>query len=172
MYNLYQCNKNDTARFILGKDGDNKLFIIGLNPSTANHEKSDTTVAKVEKVAINNGYKGFVMANLYPFRATDPNNLPQTENKYLIRENLKAIQKLAETEEKPIFWAAWGNDITKKPYLINALKQIVEVVKKANGTWVNYGELTKQKHPRHPSRLSYSWSFSEFNIDNYLENIT
>tara|TARA_R110000787_G_scaffold42161_3_gene103679 strand:+ start:2785 stop:3021 length:237 start_codon:yes stop_codon:yes gene_type:complete len=76
MYDLYQCNSDDSARFILGKNGARKLFVVGLNPSTANKEKSDTTVAKVETVARNNGFDGFVMANLYPLRSTDPNELP------------------------------------------------------------------------------------------------
>ena len=80
MYDLYQCNKDDTSRYILGKDGDKKLFVIGLNPSTANKEKSDTTVAKVEKVAIDNGFDGFVMANLYPYRSTDPDGLPDDKD--------------------------------------------------------------------------------------------
>jgi hypothetical protein len=171
MYDLYQCNEDDTARFILGKNGNKKLFVIGLNPSTANKEKSDTTVAKVEAVASKNGFEGFVMANLYPLRSTDPNGLPEIASEDLIIKNMKAIQELAHTEKAPVFWAAWGGDITIRPYLGIALRRMVEAVKKMNGTWVHYGELTKYGHPRHPSRLSYSWVFSEFDVSNYVQNI-
>jgi hypothetical protein len=171
MYDLYQCNEDDTARFILGKNGNKKLFVIGLNPSTANKEKSDTTVAKVETVASKNGFEGFVMANLYPLRSTDPNGLPEIASEDLIIKNMKAIQEFAQTEKAPVFWAAWGAGITIRPYFGIALRRTVEEIKKMNGTWVHYGELTKYGHPRHPSRLSYSWVFSEFDVSNYVQNI-
>ncbi len=172
MYDIYQCNEDDTVRFILGKNGNKRLFVIGLNPSTANKEKSDATVAKVEAVASKNGFEGFVMSNLYPLRSTNPNSLPEIANEDLILKNIKAIKDLAQTEKKPVFWAAWGGDITIRPYLGIALKLMAEEVKEMNGTWVHYGELTKYGHPRHPSRLSYSWVFSEFDVSSYVQNIS
>ncbi len=172
MYDLYQCNKDDSARFILGKSGSNKLFVVGLNPSTANKEKSDTTVAKVETVALNNGFDGFVMANLYPLRSTNPNNLPAKEDQGLLMKNIEAIQELANTEQAPVFWAAWGGKITTRTYLPRALELLAAVVKALNGSWLHYGKLTKYGHPRHPSRLSYSWKFSEFDVLNYIRKIT
>jgi hypothetical protein len=51
MQDLYQENRDDSAHYIIGKNGEKKIFAIGLYPSTANREKSDTTVAKVEAVA-------------------------------------------------------------------------------------------------------------------------
>ena len=50
-YDLYASSSNDRCRFVLGRDGDRKIFVIGLNPSTATRDASDTTVAKVEEVA-------------------------------------------------------------------------------------------------------------------------
>ena len=64
--------------------------MIGLNPSTATRDKSDTTVAKVEAVARRNGHDGFVMLNLYPLRATKPSTLPQRANATQLRRNLDA----------------------------------------------------------------------------------
>ena len=111
------------------------------------------------------------MANLYPLRSTDPNALPEIESEDLVIRNMKAIHELAQTEKTPVFWAAWGGDITIRPYLGIALKLMAEMVNEINGTWVHYGELTKYGHPRHPSRLSYSWAFSEFDISTYVQNI-
>lgn len=170
-YNLYKSNELDTARFILGKDGSKKLFVIGLNPSTANKEKSDTTVAKVEKVAAANGFDGFVMANLYPVRSTDPHCLPTIKNDFLFQSNINSIRELAKSEKSPVFWAAWGGDITLRPYLTESFKMLNALVTDLNGSWVNYGELRKDGHPRHPSRLSYSWAFSEFDILNYSKQL-
>jgi len=169
MYDLYQCNSDDSARFILGKDGTSKLFVVGLNPSTANKEKSDTTVAKVETVARSNGFDGFVMANLYPLRSTDPNGLPAVADDDLFLSNINKIMLLAERENKPIFWAAWGGDIVLRPYLTESFNALDALITKINGCWVHYGELRKDGHPRHPSRLAYSWQFSAFDAANYAQ---
>ena len=75
MYDIYSNDRNDTLRFTLGKSGSRKLLTVGLNPSTATQETSDTTVAKVEGVAKRTGFDGFVMLNLYPIRSTDFNAL-------------------------------------------------------------------------------------------------
>ena len=80
MYDIYQNDCQDKWRYTLGKAGANPLVVIGLNPSTATQEKADTTVAKAEKVALQQGYDGFIMLNLYPIRATDYRKLPVKVN--------------------------------------------------------------------------------------------
>lgn len=172
MYDLYQCNEDDTARYILGKNGTRKLFVVGLNPSTANIENSDTTVAKVETVANNNNFNGFVMCNLYPLRSTDPNGLPQNEDEILLKTNQHQVINLAKDVQNPVFWAAWGSNIALRPYLAQALHALSLEVQVLEGKWLHYGDLTKSGHPRHPSRLSYSWIFSEFDIVSYVQNIS
>lgn len=169
MYDLYRSNKQDSERYILGKNGNKKIFIIGLNPSTANKEKSDTTVAKVEKVALSSGYNGFVMANLYPLRSTQPNNLPLTPSLEAITTNIVEIIHYAKESTDPVFWAAWGVNISIRKYLLESFVLLTEEVRKINGTWKCYGNLTKSGHPKHPSRLSYDWSFNDFSVDNYVE---
>jgi len=171
MYDLYHCDNTDSSRFILGKNGTKKLFVVGLNPSTANKEKSDTTVAKVEKVARSNGYDGFVMTNLYPLRSTDPKDLPQDYDKALFDENIEQIIKSASAGNNPEFWAAWGKDIILRPYLSESLKTLERAVKDIKGNWLHYGELLKNGHPRHPSRLSYEWEFYNFDTYAYLEKL-
>lgn len=167
MYDLYQANRDDSVRYILGKTGPKKLYVIGLNPSTANREKSDTTVAKVERVAAANGYDGFVMANLYPVRSTVPANLPTSADKNLFSHNISKIIRMAKVEDSPVFWAAWGGNICIRPYLIDAFGQLNKRISRINGKWVHYGELLRNGHPRHPSRLSYNWHFSSFDPVSY-----
>ena len=169
MYDIYQSNNLDTARFSLGKNGKKKLFIIGLNPSTANKENSDTTVTKVEKVAVNNGFDGFVMLNLYPLRSTNPNGLPQKVDAALAYENTEKIIALVSKEVNPVFWAAWGGGIKLRPYLSETLLNLLPEISKIGGTWKNFGALGVDGHPRHPSRLSYSWKLFEFNIESYIK---
>lgn len=168
MYDLYACNPRDTARYILGKKGRRKLIVIGLNPSTANATKADVTVAKVERVAAASGFDGFVMANLYPQRSTQPDGLHRRVNTTLYHENIQRIVAAACSETEPVFWAAWGGDISKRTYLWRALVELHAQLVPLNAKWLHYGELRKDGHPRHPSRLAYAWSFSEFDLNSYL----
>lgn len=102
MYDIYRNDRKDEWRYTLGKAGKNPLLVIGLNPSTATQEKADTTVAKVEQVALNNGYDGFIMLNLYPVRATDYRDLPTRVNPTAFAKNLDAIEEVVEAQPKPI----------------------------------------------------------------------
>lgn len=171
MYDLYQANRDDSARYILGRTGPKKLYVIGLNPSTANKEKSDTTVAKVERVAADNGYEGFVMANLYPVRSTVPANLPASADKNLFSQNISKIIRIARQEERPVFWAAWGGNICIRPYLIDSFRTLNKRIAGINGRWVHYGELLRNGHPRHPSRLAYTWRFAPFDPGLYERSL-
>jgi hypothetical protein len=168
MFDIYKSNEKDTARFLLGTSCEPSIIVVGLNPSTASKEVSDTTASKVRKAAKNAGYNGFIMTNLYPLRSTDPKKLPVACDVELLQKNIREIEQAASNGLPPIFWAAWGSDITLRPYLKQALLQLNGVVLKLNGKWVQFGSLTQKNHPRHPSRLAYAWQFKEFDIATYL----
>ena len=69
-------NGSETERYLLGTKGDKTLIVIGINPSTANKDVSDRTIARVMGHIERYGYDSFVMINIYPLRATDFDNLP------------------------------------------------------------------------------------------------
>lgn len=169
MYDIYSGEKNDQWRFTLGKSGNRKLFTIGLNPSTASQEKSDTTVAKVEAVATRAGYDGFVMLNLYPVRATDFNKLPNQVNIEAFSTNLASIEAIVKEESDPVIWAAWGENILAREYFFASAVELIARLKKYNVSWRRFGDLTKSGHPRHPSRLHYAWDFWPLDIQEYLQ---
>src|SRR6185436_1839752 len=104
MYDLYAPSADDRCRFALGRAGERKILVIGLNPSTATRDRSDTTVAKVDAVARHNGHDGFVMLNLYPLRATDPSTLPRRANVRQMRHNLDVIEAIVGAESAPVVW--------------------------------------------------------------------
>lgn len=58
-------------RFRAGAPLESMVSFIGLNPSTAVAAKLDSTVAKCEGYAKSWGFDGFVMLNIFPYRATD-----------------------------------------------------------------------------------------------------
>lgn len=167
MYDIYWNAQNDQWRYALGKSGSNRLLTIGLNPSTATQEKLDTTVSKVERVAANNGFDGFIMLNLYPVRATDYEELPESANRTAYRENLNAIEEIVAEEKTPIIWAAWGESIKARPYFTEAICDLSVRLAKYQPNYLHFGPLTHAGHPRHPSRLDYSWNLAPFEISTY-----
>jgi hypothetical protein len=162
MYDIYSNARSDSWRFTLGKSGVNPLLTIGLNPSTATREKADTTVAKVEKVAKQYGFDGFVMFNLYPVRATDFRDLPRKVNREAFEENIAKIEGLVAALRKPTVWAAWGTCVTHHTYFLEARDELIPRLAKHGVKWVCHGPPTQNGHPRHPSRLRYAWSLAAF----------
>lgn len=55
------------------------LMVVGLNPSTADENQLDPTLRRVRAFAKRQGYGGFVMTNLFAFRATNPLNMRRAE---------------------------------------------------------------------------------------------
>lgn len=171
MYDIYSNARNDEWRFTLGKCGTRKLFVIGLNPSTATQEKADTTVAKAERVAERNGYDGFVMLNLYPVRATNYQDLPQEADSEAYSMNLERIAEIVARESKPNIWAAWGDSILARNYFVSAAADSIERLSACSPVWQHFGSMTKSGHPRHPSRLQYAWKFAPLDEKGYLAKL-
>ena len=48
MFDIYEANLDNSARFVIGEAGSRPLHIIALNPSTADQNKSDTTITKIK----------------------------------------------------------------------------------------------------------------------------
>lgn len=59
----------------LNPKGNDELFVILKNPSTATSENADVTISKVCNVAYNSKYSRVTVFNLFPFRATDATEL-------------------------------------------------------------------------------------------------
>lgn len=162
MYDVYDSDNGDRWRYTLGRWGSRPLFTVGLNPSTATREKADTTVAKVGKVAEREGFDGFVMLNLYPVRATDYRELPRTPDKVAFETNLQKIEALVGATEEPTIWAAWGGCVSYHSYFEAARDELWRRLARLRPSWVCYGAPTAGGHPRHPSRLQYSWKFEPY----------
>ncbi len=165
---LYEKNKDNTVRYVLGVKGENPLVCIGINPSTAEPDKLDNTLKSVERVAKTNGYDGWIMLNVYPQRATDPNNLHERRDYDSHCNNLEQIEKIMK-EYQPDIWAAWGTIITRKDYLLNCLYRIVDLSKAYNCKWFSAGTISKKGHPHHPLYLKKDVKLDSFDIDGYIQ---
>lgn len=139
-----------TNRFALVQEGQRTLFVIGLNPSTADSLTPDQTMKAVLRIAEYNHFDGFIMINLYPLRATEPSDLPVLLDKSLHEQNLEEIKKLIKDRSDIDVWLAYGANIKKRKYFKYCLSDIVNVFKDYNVNWYYINELTKEGFPKHP----------------------
>lgn len=165
---LFKYGNEDSLRFILGKKGRNTLFVIGLNPSTANHTKLDPTANSINRIATNAGFDSWIILNLYPLRSTDPYALPHSIDLSIHKQNLNSIQQIFEATEKIHICAAWGNLIELRPYLIECLIDIHRIASAFESSWYSFGKITKKGHPRHPLYLNSKIKPKPFEIKKYL----
>ena len=163
--------KDTALRYVLKKAGKNPLFVIGLNTSTADENEPDPTIRNAMKIAASNGYDGFVMFNLYPLRATEPKDLPMTDEQGLVEKNVAAIQQELGGVAKPVILAAWGTLIEKREYLCECLRKIVRLPAAREAVWKHVGELTKDGHSRHPLYVKSDSELSNFDMEKYIETL-
>jgi len=164
MYDIYHPDQNNLWRYTLGRSGSKPLLVIGLNPSTATPEKLDPTVTRVAKVAQQCGFDGFVMLNLYPVRATKPNDLPPKADRIAYERNLEEIEKVVAQYPSPTIWATWGESVVNRPYLLQARDALHKRLQNHTPQWRRFGDLTASGHPRHASRLSYAWTLEPYEL--------
>lgn len=101
-------------RFTLRRDfglGEGIINFIMLNPSTANEEFNDPTVARCENRALAGGFQEMIVTNIFAYRATDPKNMKQVVSDKHIGpigdKNDQAIIHSADIADMII--CAWGN---------------------------------------------------------------
>jgi hypothetical protein len=159
---IYLKSGDNKYRYALGTKGENTLYCIGVNPSTATPENYDPTITRVSHVANKNGFDSFIMLNICPLRATNPDDLPKVPDWKEHNINTDAVLRVIKNGST--VWAAWGDLITKRPWLIECRNGVLNQIRKYRKVnWVKMGELTKYGNPRHPLYLKYQ-PFSEFKI--------
>ncbi len=167
---IYEQTPDKLYRYTLGTKGVRPLICFGINPSTASPHNLDPTVRNVEAFAKICGYDSFIMLNLYPMRATNPNAMDKEANLIEIEKNLQAMERIFALGNCDI-WAAWGTLITKRPYLKDCLRDIVALTKKYNCNWITIGSRSKAGHPHHPLYLNRENRPVAFDIEDYLQTL-
>ena len=156
-------------RYILGTRGANPLICIGINPSTAAPDDLDNTLKSVARIAAGNGYDSWIMFNVYAQRATRPDDMENTLNPLLHEENRKAFRYLLSLSEHPAVWAAWGNIILKRDYLMDCMRDFAADGQAAGARWYTAGPLLKSGQPHHPLYLKGDTKLQAFDIETYLK---
>ncbi|WP_299536204.1 DUF1643 domain-containing protein [Ulvibacterium sp.] len=175
--------KDSKKRFVLGKPGKRNLLCVGINPNTADGERLDPTSRNVEKIALNNGYDGWILVNLYPRRTKKVAFLETKPDRKLFWENLKLIQSLVSKNQFKFnkIWLAWGNDIDAQhlTYLKDSAYHLCTTLQEFDLDFVSVGT-NNSGHPTHPSpqalaqkfgKKSKDVKFTYFDARNYTEKI-
>ena len=147
---LYVPNTYSEYRYILGTRGKKPLICVGINPSTAAPDALDPTLQSAQRIALANGYDSFLMFNVYAQRATRPDDMEHALNPALHAENRKAFRYLLSLSDQPAVWAAWGNIILKRDYLMDCMRDFAADGKTAGAKWYTAGPLLKSGQPHHP----------------------
>lgn len=169
---IYENSIDNKERFVLGIEGDNPLVCIGVNPSTATPEKLDNTLIRVENRAFSLGYDSWIMINLYPQRATNPNDLHKNPSHYIHGKNMEKIMNCFNGGT-PDIWAAWGTLIEKRPYLPYVLLCMYKVIEDVTygSKWFTIGKRSAKGHPHHPLYLKNDLLMDSFNIVEYIKEV-
>ncbi len=121
------------------------LNFIMLNPSTADEFQNDPTVERCERRAVQMGFAGLIVTNLFAFRATDPAVMRAAADP-IGPENDKTI--LGCAIEASMVICAWGNDGQH-------LGRSATVLKLLRGIELHALKLTKIGEPYHPLYVGY-----------------
>ena len=167
---LYVPNTYSEYRYILGTRGEHPLICVGINPSTAAPDALDPTLQSVERIALSNGYDSFLMFNVYAQRATRPDDMEPVCNADLHAENRKAFRYLLSLSRHPAIWAAWGNIIEKRDYLMDCMQDFAADGAAVGARWFTAGPHLKSGHPHHPLYLKRDTPLLDFDIAAYLQS--
>lgn len=168
---IYDKNTDNTARYTLGPVSEKPLFCFGINPSTATPEKLDNTVSTVSRIAARHDFESFLMLNLYPQRATNPNDMHAMLDVHEHEQNLHYIETYIAAHRDAHILAAWGTLIEKRPYLKRCLEDIFVLTQKYHCTWYCIGPISQKGHPHHPLYLSNTETLKPFDIETYIKNL-
>lgn len=133
-----------TYRYELWRTWDESkpyAMFIGLNPSTADETEDDPTIRRCINFAKSWGYGGLCMANLFAYRATQPEDMKKASDP-IGDKNDETLILLAENAG--VIVGAWGND----GVFLNRSEDVRALIPEINVLKVN-----KSGEPAHPLYL-------------------
>jgi hypothetical protein len=122
-----------------------QMMFIGLNPSTATHEKKDPTLGRVVGFAKQWGFGGVVMTNIFAWRDTDPFAMMDVDEPVGL-ENDEVLVGCAKSVAFIV--AGWGVHGSHR-----GRGDQVRVMLEERGGLLHHLGLTKHGYPRHPLYL-------------------
>ena len=122
-----------------------------MNPSYADEGQSDRTVNRIVDASIDGRYSGWVMLNLYPQRATRPEDLGAFDP-LLSTANCAAIEQIITKCGATDVLGAWGDPPNQAIKL--AKLDVLQLLAKLRVKVFHLDDLTRKGEPRHPTPRS------------------
>lgn len=170
---IYKNNADNTARFVLGTEGDNPLIIMSVNPSVGSPTQDSSTIGSIRHICAYYNYDSWIILCLYPQRAThDASELAEVADPALVQENITVIKDVLAKYPGAKIWAAWGGHIHNRYYLAECLREIAPIAQSDGDTWMHYGPLLESGDPRYPLYIEPGEGFYPFNMTGYLETLS
>jgi hypothetical protein len=145
-----------THRYFLIRQWDDQLPMmlwVMLNPSVADDEIDDPTIVRCIGFAKSWGYGGFMVVNLFSYRATDSNELGGLLPEEAVNLTTTAVLRAAFNAFKDeLIVCAWGAKADAVLGLPGRGAFVTEMIRKAGGTPMCLSK-TKAGHPGHPLYL-------------------
>jgi len=132
-------------RYVLWRTWDDKLprvNFVGLNPSTADEVSDDPTMRRCRRFAEHWGFGGFIMTNLFAFRATKPSDLRGAADPIGSDNDLWLTRASGEAQIVVFAWGVHGAFLGRNEVIIRQI-----------GSGGHCIGLTKHGHPAHPLYL-------------------
>jgi hypothetical protein len=116
------------------------ILWVMLNPSKADANTDDPTIKKIQRFSKQWGYGGMYVGNLYPYRATKPEELKKVG--FEVAASADNWQHLYDMKAKcEIRVLAHGNSPVEKPNITSNGEET---------DWYCLGKITKSGNPYHP----------------------
>lgn len=125
------------------------IIWVMMNPSTADHTKNDPTILKIIRYSTKWGYGAALVLNIYAFRSSKPENLPQVLSAAVGKANdwwIRTIFRFAARKNIPVV-CAWGVKHQNRG-------DWVRVAADEAGLQLMCLELALNAEPKHPRFLS------------------
>lgn len=120
-----------------------------MNPSTADHQKNDPTILKIIRYSTKWGYGAALVLNIYAFRTSKPENLPQKMRDRVGRSNnwwIRTLFAYAKRKGIPVV-CAWGVKHEERGHFVRQLAD-------DTGLELLCLEVALNGEPKHPRFLS------------------
>ncbi len=167
-------SQDERYRYVLWRALSSSLFepspgpvlFIGLNPSTADHQKSDPTCTREMDFARRWGHDFYLKCNLFGFRSTDPLGLARVADP-AGKDNLATIQAYARKATRIVL--CWGDGkgsnlrttIAKQSLIVQAA---LRFTLGHSETTVHCLGTTTAGNPRHPLYLKKTTELSPWRL--------
>lgn len=147
----------------------NFLSIVMLNPSQADAYFDDPTIKSCRRLALSNGFEGFIVTNLYAFCTPYPHALFREGARFTASRERQTDKYIAlSREHSRATLLAWGAKLGPADFARRSqkrIRQVLDIVGRHNAYVLG---LTQDGHPRHPLYVAAQTKLAPLPQDFYL----